>query len=207
LTFSFTPSVWRKERAVKHFRTSLAVLVFWTLVAGGVYPLLVWGLGAAIFPHRAAGSLVSRDGAVVGSALIGQDFSAAGYFHPRPSAITYDASSSGASNQGYTSKGLKAAFDARRAAWDRENGPAGAPMDMLFASGSGLDPHISPQAAEGQAARVAAARGVPAEKVLTIVRRHEEGPQAGFLGEPRVNVLSLNLALDAELTPAPHAAP
>jgi K+-transporting ATPase ATPase C chain len=151
---------------------------------------------------------VEKKGAVVGSALVGQDFAGDRYFHPRPSVIKYDASSSGASNWGYTSKSLKEAYAQRKADWEKANGGAEPPMDMLFASGSGLDPHISPLAAEQQVARVAAGRGIPQDKVAdlqALVRRFEETPQLGFLGEPRVNVLALNLALDKEFPVAAKA--
>jgi potassium-transporting ATPase KdpC subunit len=190
---------------MKQLRTAIVVLVFWTVILGGIYPLLAAGIGAVFFPAKAAGSLVFRGGKAAGSELIGQDFTGPGYFHPRPSAVGYDASVSGASNQGWSSRALKEAVERRRAGWDRENAPAQAPMDMLFASGSGLDPHISPQAAQGQAGRVASARALGAREMIrlnALVRRFTEEPQLGFLGEPRVNVLLLNLALDSELPPA-----
>ncbi len=187
---------------MKHLRTSILVTVFWTLVAGGAYPLLMWGVGALFFPHQAEGSLVVRNGATRGSSLVGQDFESDRYFHGRPSAIGYDSSNRGGSNYGWTSAVLKQAYDQRLADWKKANPAAAAdapPMDMLFASGSGLDPHISPEAAEGQVARVAAARHLGADQsraLLDLVRAQEEGPQLGFLGEPRVNVLRLNLAVD-----------
>ncbi len=184
---------------MKTVRTAIIATIFWTIVLGGMYPLLMYGVGAALFPAQALGSLVTRDGRVVGSALIGQDFSSDIYFHSRPSAINYDPASSGASNKGWTSADLKKAYDQRKSEWREVNGTGEPPMDMLFASGSGLDPHISPQAAELQVARVAAARHLAApddRKLLALVRSFEKGPQMGFLGEPRVNVLKLNLALD-----------
>ena len=181
---------------MKHFRTSLLVLIFWTLVAGGIYPLLVTGIGAAFFPKKAAGSLTTRDGRVVGSALIGQDFTGSGNFHPRPSAVKYDASSSGASNLGYTSKDLKDAYEQRKVQWEKENGPAEAPVDMLFASGSGLDPHISIAAAMYQVPRVARLRGISREEAAEIVRENTQRRFMGVIGEPVVNVLQLNMALD-----------
>jgi K+-transporting ATPase ATPase C chain len=191
---------------MKHLKTSLAVLAFLTVVLGGLYPLLVTGIGALAFPRLAGGSLVARDNRVAGSRLIGQEFTDDRYFHPRPSAGTYGAFPSGASNLGPTSKALKQAYDQRLADWQRANpAPDGAsgspPMEMLFASGSGLDPDISPLAAEQQVSGVAAARGLSAgqaEALLAMVRGREVGPQLGFLGEPRVNVLELNLALDRE---------
>jgi K+-transporting ATPase ATPase C chain len=189
---------------MKHLRTSILVTIFWTLAVGGIYPLLVYGVGVLLFPHQAEGSLVVVNGATVGSSLIGQDFESERYFHSRPSAVGYDASNSGASNLGWTSAALKQAYDQRLADWKKGNPqPTAAsdppPMDMLFASASGLDPHISPQAAEAQVARVAAARRLDTEQadaLLALVRAHEEEPQLGFLGEPRVNVLLLNLAVD-----------
>jgi potassium-transporting ATPase KdpC subunit len=190
---------------MKHLRTSLAVLLFLTVVLGGLYPLLVTGIGALAFPRLAGGSLVMRDGRTVGSRLIGQEFTDARYFHPRPSAGAYGARPSGASNLGPTSRALKQAYDQRRADWQQANpaadGASGGfpPMEMLFASGSGLDPDISPLAAEQQVPRVAAARrlsAAQADALLAMVRGREVGPQVGFLGEPRVNVLELNLDLD-----------
>ena len=192
-----------RRPSMKHVRSAIVTTIFWTIVVGGAYPLLVWGLGAVFFPHQVQGSLVTRDGTTLGSSLIGQDFETDRYFHGRPSAIGYDSSNSGASNYGWTSAALKQAYDQRLADWKKANPGASAadpPMDMVFASGSGLDPHISPEAAEGQVARVAAARHLGADQsnaLLELVRAHEEGPQLGFLGEPRVNVLLLNLAVDA----------
>jgi potassium-transporting ATPase KdpC subunit len=184
---------------MKHVRTAIVATIVWTVILGGAYPLLMWGVGAAFFPGQAQGSLVTRDGKTVGSALIGQVFASDTYFASRPSAIGYDPTSSGASNYGWTSADLKKAYDAARADWEKANATSAVPLDMVFASGSGLDPHISPQAAELQVQRVAAARHLSADdtaKLLALVRRHEEQPQLGFLGEPRVNVLQLNLAVD-----------
>ena len=186
---------------MKTVRTAIIVTVFWTVVVGGIYPLLVYGIGAVFFPRKAQGSLLVRDGKVVGSALIGQDFSSDSYFHSRPSTIKYDPSSSGASNWGWTSADLKKAYDQNRADWQKANGNTEPPQDMAFASGSGLDPHVSPQAAELQVPRVAVARRLSSDdtgKLLLLVRSLEEAPQLGFLGEWRVNVLELNLALDRQ---------
>ena len=187
---------------LKHIRSSILTTIFWTIVVGGAYPLLIWGVGALFFPHQAGGSIVMRDGVAVGSSLIGQDFESDRYFHSRPSAIGYDASNSGGSNLGWTSAALKQAYDQRLADWKKANGTAAPPpMDMMFASASGLDPHISPEAAELQVQRVAAARHLGTDQapaLLELVRAHEEGPQLGFMGEPRVNVLALNLDLDAK---------
>jgi len=169
-------------------------------VVGGMYPLLMYGVGTVFFPHQSQGSLLTRNGKVVGSSLIGQDFSTDAYFHSRPSTIKYDPSSSGASNWGWTSADLKKAYTQNKADWQKAYGAGEPPMDMLLASGSGLDPHVSPQAAELQVPRVAAARHLPSDaetRLLALVKRSEEAPQLGFLGEPRVNVLDLNLALDA----------
>ncbi len=186
---------------MKPVRTAIVVTIFWTVVVGGAYPLLMYGFGALFFPRQAQGSLVMRDGKVVGSALIGQDFQGQGYFHSRPSAIAYDPSSSGASNFGWTSAALKKAYDQEKSDWEKANATTEVPMDMVSASGSGLDPHISPRAAELQVPRVAAARRLTPEDaamLLSLVKAKEEKPQLGFLGEARVNVLELNLALDAQ---------
>ncbi len=183
-----------------HVRSAILTTIFWTIAVGGIYPLVMYGVGAAFFPHRAHGSLVPRDGKIVGSSLIGQSFSSDRYFHPRPSAVSYDPTSSGASNYGWTSADLKKAYEQYLSDWKKANGDTTPPMDMVSASASGLDPDISPQSAELQVPRVAAARGLPKDQepdLLALVRRFEEGPQLGFLGEPRVNVLELNLALDA----------
>jgi len=188
-------------KALKPIRTAIVVFVFWTVVVGGLYPLLMTGVGAALFPRKTQGSLVTRDGAVVGSRLIAQDFQGDVYFHPRPSAVKYDPTSSGASNWGWTSSDLKKAYDQRKADWEKAHGPGDPPMDMLFASGSGVDPDISPESAEIQAKGVASARHLDAQKaqqLLALVHTFEKDPQLGFLGEPRVNVLALNLALDKE---------
>lgn len=192
---------------MKHIRTSIIVTIFWTIVAGGLYPLFVYGVGALVFPGQSRGSVVVKNGKVVGSSLIGQDFAGPRYFHPRPSAIGYDASSSGASNKGWTSADLKKDYERRKAAWVKSEAADEPPMDMLFASGSGLDPHVSPEAAEQQVPGVAAARHLTREKasaLLELVRAGEEEPQLGFLGERRVNVLLLNLALDERF---PEAVP
>jgi K+-transporting ATPase ATPase C chain len=168
---------------------------------GGIYPLFMFGVGAVFFPARTQGSLLVKDGKVVGSELIGQDFSRNAYFHPRPSSIGYDASNSGASNWGWTSSDLKKAYALNRLDWQIANSNTEPPQDMVMASGSGLDPHVSPQGAELQVPRVAAARHLTSEdsgKLLALVRSFEEAPQLGFLGEPRVNILKLNIALDRQ---------
>jgi K+-transporting ATPase ATPase C chain len=186
---------------VKNLKTGVIVLIFWTVILGGLYPLLMAGIGALFMPAKAGGSLAVSDGKIVGAILIGQEFADDAYFHSRPSAVNYDSSSSGASNLGYTSQELKNEYDARLKDWQRLNGSNEAPMEMLYASGSGLDPDISPKAAELQVPRVAAARRLSAEgaeELRVLVRGLEMDPQLGFLGEPRVNVLELNLALDRE---------
>jgi K+-transporting ATPase ATPase C chain len=180
----------------------VAFLVF-TAMTGVAYPLAVTGVAQVAFPGRADGSLVERDGVVVGSRLIGQPFTGARYFHPRPSAAGegYDAMSSSASNLGPTNADLLSAVEERVAAYRSANGlPAdeSVPVDAVTASGSGLDPHISPANARLQAPRVARARGLPLDDVLMLVDEHTEGRSLGVLGEAGVNVLELNLALDAE---------
>jgi K+-transporting ATPase ATPase C chain len=182
---------------------SLRMVAVTIVLFGFVYPLAVWGLSSAIFPKQAAGSLINRaDGTVVGSRLIAQSFTADKYLHPRPSAAGdggYDAMSSGASNLGPTSKALVSAVESRVREVQRTDGaPEGAvPVDAVTSSGSGLDPHITPDNAYLQAARVAKARSMAESQVQALVADHVTPRQLGVLGEPRVNVLELNLALDA----------
>jgi potassium-transporting ATPase KdpC subunit len=182
-----------------------AVVIFLalTVLTGLAYPLAMTGVSQVLFPNRADGSLVKRDGKVVGSRLIGQNFSAPRYFHPRPSAAGdgYDAMSSSASNLGPTNPDLISEVRKRVAAYRAENRvPAGAavPADAATASGSGLDPHISVANARLQAPRVANARGMNVASVLDLIDEHTDGRSLGFLGEPGVNVLELNLALDTK---------
>jgi len=182
-------------------RASVLALAVLGIILGGIYPLLSWGLAQALFPARANGSLLVRDGRVVGSSLIGQGFRSPAYFHPRPSAAGdgYDAEQSGGTNLGPLSKALVEAVRARAAAYRAENGlPSDAPVpaDAVTASASGLDPHISPENARLQAPRVARARGLSEAEVLRRVEAAIEGRTLGVLGEPRVNVLRLNLSLD-----------
>ena len=179
----------------------LAFLVL-TVLTGLAYPLAMTGVAQVAFPNRADGSLIKRDGKVVGSRLIGQNFSTPRYFHPRPSAAGdgYDAMSSSASNLGPTNPVLIAEVRKRVAAYRSENGlptSSAVPVDAVTASGSGLDPHISKANARLQASRVARARGLSVADVLALVDEHTDGRSLGFLGEPAVNVLELNLALDS----------
>lgn len=183
-------------------RPAIALFVVLSLVTGLAYPLLVTGIAQTAFPEAAAGSLVQRDGRVVGSRLIGQPFADAKHFWSRPSAtgpMAYNGGVSSGSNLGPLNPALADAVKARiaalRAADPGNDAPV--PVDLVTASGSGLDPHISRAAADYQAARVAKARGLPVERVRALIDVHTEGTVLGFLGEPRVNVLELNLALDA----------
>ena len=186
---------------IRQLRPALVAIAVFTVALGVVYPLVVTAIGQTVFSDRADGSLVRRDGEVVGSELIGQPFSAPGYFHPRPSAAGagYDATVSGGSNLGPTNPDLLDVVAARAAAYRLENGLAEStpvPVDAVTASASGLDPHISPANARLQAPRVAAARGMTVAAVLAMIEEHTDGRSFGVLGEPGVNVLLLNLALD-----------
>jgi K+-transporting ATPase ATPase C chain len=187
---------------MSHLRPALVLVVLFTILTGLAFPFAFTGAAGAIVPGLAGGSLIERDGKVVGSALLGQNFTADKYFHGRPSATTdtdpadstktiaapYNAASSAASNAGPTSKTLIDRVTA---------GPLPVPGDMLTTSASGLDPDISPETADRQVERVAAARKLPADRVRSLVADHTDGRLAGLIGEPRVNVLQLNLALDA----------
>jgi len=182
-------------------RAAAVILLVLSIVTGIAYPLLVTGVAQAVFPVKANGSLIERDGKAVGSELIGQTFADAKHFWSRPSATSpypYNASASSGSNQGPLNPALTDAVTARiKALRDADPGnTAAVPADLVTASASGLDPHISPAAAEYQVARVARARGLDAQKVRALIAQATEGRQLGFLGEPRVNALRLNLTLD-----------
>jgi K+-transporting ATPase ATPase C chain len=192
---------------LRHFRASIVMLLSMTLLLGLAYPLAMVALSGAVFPSQANGSLIVRDGKVIGSTLIGQNFTGEGYFHGRPSATVdtdpadatktvsapYNAANSSGSNLGPTSKAL---ID--RVKEDADKLGKGVPVELVTTSGSGLDPHLSPAAAAWQVARVAKARNMPEADLQRLVAQHTEGRMYGLLGEPRVNVLQLNLALDAQ---------
>jgi potassium-transporting ATPase KdpC subunit len=188
---------------VRQTRTAVLMLIAITIIAGIVYPLAITGFAQVLFPYQANGSLL-KDGSgnVIGSALLGQNFADARYFHPRPSAAGsngYDATSSGGSNLGPTNQKLIDAVQQRAIAYRQENGlapDAQVPVDAVTASASGLDPDISPANAYLQATRVAQARGLSESQVKSLIDQHTQGRTFGILGEPRVNVLELNMALD-----------
>jgi K+-transporting ATPase ATPase C chain len=184
-------------------RSTVYVLIL-TALLGGAYPAAVTVLGRLLWPEKAKGSFLTADGRVVGSALIGQNFQKAGYLHPRPSAAGrdgYDGTASAGSNKGPTDADLAKTI-AERVAAAREDRPGDSrpvPADLVTASASGLDPHLSPDGALWQAARIARARGTTEERVAEVIRKHIEPRTLGFLGEPRVNVLLTNLDLDQTL--------
>jgi len=198
----------------KEIRPAIVLLVALTLITGLFYPLAMTGIAQVLFPKQANGSIIEKDGKVIGSALIGQPFNSDRYFHGRPSATTqpdpkdatktvdapYNAANSGGSNLGPTNKAL---IDRVKGDVDKlkeENAKAQVPIDLVTTTGSGLDPHISPEAALFQVPRVAKARNMPEDRVRQVVNENVEGRTLGLLGEPRVNVLALNLALDRAST-------
>jgi potassium-transporting ATPase KdpC subunit len=195
---------------LKEIRAAIVFIIGLTVITGVIYPLVMTGIAGVIFPSQAAGSLVERDGKVVGSSLIGQQFTSDKYFHSRPSATTatdpndptktiaapYNAANSGGSNLGPTSKALIDRVQSDVDKLKAENPSAQVPTDLVTTSGSGLDPNISPEAALFQVPRIAKARNLPEDRVRQLVDDNTEGRFLGLLGEPRVNVLLLNLALD-----------
>ena len=187
---------------LKHIYPAVALTIVLTVLLGIIYPFAITGLSYLFFKEKAQGSLIEKEGKVIGSRLIGQPFSDAGYFHTRPSAAGsgYDATASGGTNLGPTSKALfEEQIKGRAKELKSENPKMEIPVDLVTSSGSGLDPHISPAAAEFQVPRIARERRMEEDQVRQLVRKNTEGRQFGILGEPRVNVLELNLALDEAL--------
>ncbi len=196
---------------LREIRPAIIILLALTLITGLVYPLAMTAIAGVVFPDQAEGSLIERDGKVVGSALIGQEFKEDKYFHGRPSATVapdpndstktvpapYNAANSGGSNLGPTNKALNDRIKEDVEKLKAENPGQAVPVDLVTTSASGLDPDISPEGALFQVPRVAKARNLPEERVRQLVTQHTQGRMAGLLGEPRVNVLALNLALDA----------
>lgn len=190
---------------LSQIRPAIALLAIMTLMTGVAYPLAMTGIGQAVFPHQANASLIQRGSVVVGSEFIGQAFTRPEYFHGRPSAADYDAASSGGSNLAPTNRELVEAVGERARQIATEGGVDHVPIDLVTSSGSGLDPHISPESAYLQIARIAEARGMAAEDVRRMVEAHVEEPFLGIFGAPAVNVLKLNLALDERTPVEPNA--
>ena len=189
---------------MKHLVTAILMTIVTTILLGLAYPLVVTGLAQVLFKDKANGQLIERDGVVIGSRIIGQPFSSPGYFRSRPSAAGangYDAAGSAGSNYGPTNKKLIDRVKADVEKLQAENPGKPIPADLVTTSASGLDPHITPAGAEFQVPRVARERGVSEEQIRQVVAAHTEGRQFGLLGEPRVNVLALNFALDRASTP------
>jgi K+-transporting ATPase ATPase C chain len=196
---------------LREIRPAIVMILLMTVVTGLVYPLAMTGIATTVFPYQANGSLIEKDGKVIGSALIGQNFAKPGYFHGRPSATTdvdpkdpnktvpapYNAANSSGSNAGPTSKGLVERVQGDLKTLKEENPNAPVPIDLVTTSASGLDPDISPEAAMFQVPRVARERGLTEDRLRELVRQHTEGRFFGLVGEPHVNVLQLNMALDA----------
>lgn len=186
-------------RADANWFHALRAALLLMLLCGGVYPLLTVSLGTLMFPHQATGSLIERDGKLIGSALVGQPFAAPGYFHSRPSAAGYDPFAVAGSNQAPSHPDLRQRAQGTSADLAAKHGvaPASLPVDLIAASGSGIDPHISPPAASLQIDRIAEHRGMARDAIAELVADHVEPSVLGILGQPRINVLQLNLALDA----------
>ena len=180
------------------WKTSIRFTLVTTVLLGLGYPLVVTGIAGLIFPHKAAGSLILKDGQIIGSSLLAQGFTSDRYFHPRPSAAGngYDATSSGGSNLAQSNKALVDRIQGSIDKLSQENPGKPVPIDLVTTSGSGLDPDITPDAAFFQAPRVAKARGIGEDRIRQLIQQHITGRQLGILGEPRVNVLDLNLDLD-----------
>jgi K+-transporting ATPase ATPase C chain len=184
---------------LKELKQGILFTVMTMVLLGGGYHVLLWGIGSVLFPRQAEGGLIRRDdGTIVGSQLIAQQFERPEYFHPRPSAVDYNAASTGGSNYGPSNPDHLKAVQERLDAVTKQEGVAASqvPSEMVTASGGGMDPHIPPAAAELQVRRVASARGIPMAHVHELIGAHTEPPTLGFLGRARVNVLELNLALD-----------